>query len=524
MLLFFRFMLSFICCIPYACIMACDEKEPLPDGVPPLSILMSFPKTETDSSINMQYEYDDADIHNLLLLRLQEEGIGLSGEVVLMPPLENSGNQIVQQLCKEREPYRERLLSGESFSAERIILVPINLNNFHWVGLAIKLDARNDPVRVQYIDSLAGDISVEIGNFIKDVYGKSVYIDSPVILRQIDDASSGVLTVENLVRAAQNICFYEIADGELIGQIRFLHANLLRRFMPEVRFDLKQAMGIDSWRLGKLLERSYRWQKRDMSLYFFKKGKVVLVLGMSSAGKSSLVNCITSEYKEDDLVVTGSDAILKEVGDYVKDYDDLLRMAHKFCNSFMVENLDQGKTIVGDVVAAFPFLYALERNFIRCRVYIVAMYCSPRVLSDRIMNRNRISIAGSMDDIRLFFPFHQYQEMYEPTYSGLNGKIVVEKEDFMGVDFFNECRELFKGCKISEEVRDNVLQVLQGKEEFQRPYLRKILSWFESVGRSKVHLVPRGHVDFLIDTTRMSPRQILGLLGPLFGLNDFNYL
>lgn len=272
------------------------------------------------NDVNMYYEYDDVDINVLLLLRAQEEGLDLDG-IILMPPLDNTGSQIAEQLQEENMRYRERVLAGEEPVA-RTILIPVNLYNIrHWVGLVIKLDTQNRVLQIQYIDPLGNStfeesIPEKIREALRTLYGE-VHIDNVLLLRQTDGAACGVLTVENLVRAAQGHIDTEVAHENLTRQIRNHHIDLLDRYRPDLRtnnvFALSMAGQLRdlcfitdgeriSTRLDKLLALD-GFKPCFLGAHYIQhnslptKYLLIGVEGPSLSGKSYLTNSLTSKLK-----------------------------------------------------------------------------------------------------------------------------------------------------------------------------------------------------------------------------------
>src|SRR3990170_5787795 len=205
---------------------------------------------------NMNYEYEDQDIDALILLRAQEVGLDLS-RTVLLAPLDNMTDQLEIQLMDELERNRE--------IGARIILVPINLNNIHWVGLVVRLNEENQVVRIQYIDPRGESTSeegipAEIKMALEVVYKRRMYIENLLLLRQTDGTACGALTVENLLRIAQGSVDTEIVHEETTRRIRNHHINLLEQFRPDLQFNYRQKNNISSRQNIKRFILSFRAQ------------------------------------------------------------------------------------------------------------------------------------------------------------------------------------------------------------------------------------------------------------------------
>jgi len=234
---------------------------------------------------NMNYEYEDQDIDALILLRAQEVGLDLS-RTVLLAPLDNMTDQLEIQLMDELERNRE--------IGARIILVPINLNNIHWVGLVVRLNEENQVVRIQYIDPRGESTSeegipAEIKMALEVVYKRRMYIENLLLLRQTDGTACGALTVENLLRIAQGSVDTEIVHEETTRRIRNHHINLLEQFRPDLQFNYRQKNNISSRQNIKRFILSFRAQLADSTFWEYLPGRLLLFFGTCCAGKSSII-------------------------------------------------------------------------------------------------------------------------------------------------------------------------------------------------------------------------------------------
>ncbi|CAL7960841.1 Adenylate kinase (modular protein) [Gammaproteobacteria bacterium] len=262
--------------------------------------------------VNMHYEYNDVDVNTLLLLRAQEVGLDLT-ETVLMPPLDNMGDQIVEQLREERSRYREHVLTREREPRARTILIPVNLNNIHWVGLVVRLDEHDIVSRIQYIDPSGSILSEdfipdEIRRSLRIVYGDRIYIENLALLRQTDEAACGVLTIENLIRAAQRLFDTEVVYEEQTRLLRGHHIYLLEQFRPDLQFNFRQENDTNEWGTQKIINLSLLAQFGDMQLYdspvvgllslFSDVSAIpnIVMLGKSGAGKGTLSKELADKY------------------------------------------------------------------------------------------------------------------------------------------------------------------------------------------------------------------------------------
>ncbi|MHB9148199.1 MAG: hypothetical protein ACYC2U_07470 [Candidatus Amoebophilus sp.] len=106
--------------------------------------------------INNEYQYEDIDIQAILGARVenitessfeyQEKSVHILAAVDNIIP-----GQLQHRLEEERlEEERQSNRGG------RVLLIPCNLGNSHWVGILIEIDAAQQVVRAAYIDSLEG--------------------------------------------------------------------------------------------------------------------------------------------------------------------------------------------------------------------------------------------------------------------------------------------------------------------------------------------------------------------------------
>ena len=145
---------------------------------------------EANSQIgNISYWYDDADIRNVIRNRL--------GDSVYIAPAVPSNNELI------RDAAAAALLEAQT---GKPALIPVNLNNNHWTGIAIrrKLDGN---IIVFYNDSFGtpiGGVSTQSGQYIeaiKKILPTAEIVDLRVH-QQNDGSSCGAFTAENLIALA----------------------------------------------------------------------------------------------------------------------------------------------------------------------------------------------------------------------------------------------------------------------------------------------------------------------------------
>jgi hypothetical protein len=172
------------------------------------------------------YLYDDAEINALLTHRIAQEK-GREGQrelfrsVVIMPALlvrDGAQSPSTRQVRVELFVDQLRTRIGE----EGAILLPINLNENHWVGLVIRLDNQGRAVRIQYIDPRGVDLLIpsELAEGLELVYGNEITIERVVFLLQAADdrVSCGPLIVENLIRAVINSTIVGESEVATVGE------------------------------------------------------------------------------------------------------------------------------------------------------------------------------------------------------------------------------------------------------------------------------------------------------------------
>lgn len=402
-------------------------------------------------AVNMQYKYDEKDMNALLPLRALEAGLDLD-KTILMPPLPNIENRIEEHLREEKAHYRKMVLKGEIEPIVRTILIPINLNKIHWVGLIIRLDEDSKALRIQYIDSLGSSIfndaiPNEIQKSLKKVYGAAVRIENLMFLRQTDGMADGALTVENLIRAIQKNIAIEIIYEESTNLIRNHHINLLERSRPDLHFNIKQRNSINA----------YSMNKNAPAFQQSLPGRVISLLGTSTAGKTSIVEYIKNKarLKNKDLTITSTDSMttLHRLYAYLLHSPDKLNLLHRFftneeilvgidnpssafdltnkatitekeridiqlifdelrankkeimqrfysysefpyfCSLSFLPALISGKTVIVDTVVANPishvnFFQAMTKQVLHHRMDVIIIYCPPKQLMERLYNRN----------------------------------------------------------------------------------------------------------------------------------------
>ena len=150
---------------------------------------MVFASRVNPQIANISYWYDDNDIRAVIKNRL--------GDSVYIAPAVPNNSELI------RDAAAAALLEAQ---AGRPALIPVNLNNNHWTGIAIRAKADGNII-VFYNDSFGtpvGGVGSESGQYIEAI--KTILPTSEIVdLRvhqQNDGSSCGAFTAENLIALA----------------------------------------------------------------------------------------------------------------------------------------------------------------------------------------------------------------------------------------------------------------------------------------------------------------------------------
>lgn len=187
------------------------------------AVLNSYTAEANSQIANISYWYDDSDIRNVIRNRL--------GDSVYIAPAVPSNTELIKDVVAAA------LLEAQ---AGKPALIPVNLSNNHWTGIAIrrKLDGN---IIVFYNDSFGtpiGGVNSESGQYIeaiKKILPTSEIVDLKVH-QQNDGSSCGAFTAENLIALAglSQVNLTPEAARELLGKIndartiRILHLGSLQ--------------------------------------------------------------------------------------------------------------------------------------------------------------------------------------------------------------------------------------------------------------------------------------------------------
>jgi hypothetical protein len=174
-------------------------------------------------TVNEDYQYEDNDIQAILSTRIrqifQERPERLLKPIQLLAAADNIlGSQLKTRLEQARGIHQR----------ERIVLIPYNLGNAHWVGILLEFDANEHIQRAQYFDSLSYSTHLpeNIARELREVY--PVDLKASVLLSQTDYTSCGAYMIENLLLAILN----EHPPIVSANDIRALHLEALKQHNP----------------------------------------------------------------------------------------------------------------------------------------------------------------------------------------------------------------------------------------------------------------------------------------------------
>lgn len=315
---------------------------------------------------------------------------------------------------------------------------------------------------------------------------------------------------------------------------------------------------------------------RDNIFYKYVKGTVFFVVGTSSAGKSSIIKNL-SKYipraKKEKFIMSGYDDLNKTLGlrymrkfmgrlNFISQEDlwycllaaqtmprksiveqldiDLIFKKHQqlllsdewnntirqlsscpyseedefsFAENLM-RNIVNGKNIILDVVKFMPFLFSLENNFIRCNIHNIYVYARPHALIQHTIQRLQKSLlTADKREMRLFFPYDQYMEIYLSTHFN-TGLCLTKKE--MSSDFTGVLHSIIKNSGLSDPEKKHLITLLKEGENMGKPWRDRIISeWFPG-DTEVIYLKPKClKVDLLLDTSILSTSKAISAILPI---------
>ncbi|MEI6791201.1 MAG: Ulp1 family isopeptidase [Myxococcaceae bacterium] len=183
--------------------------------------------------IQVEDWYDDQQVNNALIARLEEEGLLNNLGVQMLAPVGGTteGHQIQMQLQANFD-------QNHGLAINRIVLLPYNLGNNHWVALVIRIEAGQ--VFVTYLDTLVPNATLPdfIQNELHQVYPE-FQITTLEGYQQCDGTSCGPFMVENMVQlaiqfAGQKPVFQTKDAAEIRRHHQALQGQILEHVSPAV--------------------------------------------------------------------------------------------------------------------------------------------------------------------------------------------------------------------------------------------------------------------------------------------------
>ena len=309
----------------------------------------------------------------------------------------------------------------------------------------------------------------------------------------------------------------------------------------------------------------------DNRFFKYVSGRIIYLLGTSSAGKTSIINELKKQHAEtQNLLYTGNDDIWSdflyeiapvsfkgkinpidlvycvntiffnlrqgELQDFfendkvlkrnkqllqTKEWLDFIDMDVNTVNSMFRKYLDHvmlnvidGKTIILDAISLEETNYLLESKFIRCQTIFVSVYSPPLTTLSHILKRNSASFeSGDLEDLRLFFPFEQYYKLYIP--SSTKTDFVMKKSDLLAISFKNSILSVMTtSTNISSWMKMKTASIVEKNEIIENKYFDRIFSeWFCLT--DKIFLKTVIASDILLDTSILHPKESARLISSI---------
>jgi hypothetical protein len=192
-----------------------------------------------DIDVNAAYQYEDVDMYRILEAEVANYRLQ---DVDIVPP---ASNMHAGELQTRLTAFSEYPGVGQPV---RTLLVPFNIGNYHWVGIAIVLTRRQmtPSAIVRYVDPLQNlrGIPPQVLAEIHAVFPGAKLEDASGLL-QSDGTSCGPLTIENLLLQARlRAPLHDVlTDRTATDRLRERHARLLALTHPEAAFRERQRSG-----------------------------------------------------------------------------------------------------------------------------------------------------------------------------------------------------------------------------------------------------------------------------------------
>lgn len=308
-------------------------------------------------------------------------------------------------------------------------------------------------------------------------------------------------------------------------------------------------------------------------------GSICLLIGTSSAGKSSILSYLNQEAiksaQQDRFLFTGEDlsyldgivSVVRKIapsglkgqletmdsdhlfqcfftslGEFVcgselmRKYDEilssnawaLLKKKWLTVEKIFEENLEKiryertisalkkGYTILDDVACIPLYLRMMFSNFMVCKINTVVVYCSPERLLERVIYRNAKDVLHPNKELRLFFPFNYFKQLYVPTDD--SNAIAISKSSIESISFEKSMRSLINAIPDGYLSADRKMlqEMISNGESFQFSHRQYILDqWFKSADTA--YITPAFPYDLILDNGIYSLEQICKIMKPILG-------
>lgn len=182
-----------------------------------------------------------------------------------------------------------------------------------------------------------------------------------------------------------------------------------------------------------------------------------------------------------------------------------------------IHALKKGYTIVDDVACIPLYLRIMLSNLMVCNINTIVIYCSPEKLLERIIYRNAKDFLHPNKEMRLFFPFHYFRQLYVPS-NDLTA-IPVSKSSIKSISFERSIKPYIEAIPKGHLSADqNTLQkMITNWNVFQSPHRHYILThWFKN--SDTTHITPAFPYDLILDNGKYSLEQICTIIKPILGI------
>ncbi|CAF4787087.1 unnamed protein product, partial [Rotaria sp. Silwood2] len=148
----------------------------------------------SEDTEHIQCNYNN--IQELLRVELKKSPERYSKPIYILPDIDDNVEcQLEQELLNESKCNTEN----------RIILIPYRLENSHWIGILIELQAAKQIIRAEYIDPVnrSSFVPDRLQKQLAKVYPSAV-LQTKDLLKHNDRTHSAKLTIKNLLAAVEN--------------------------------------------------------------------------------------------------------------------------------------------------------------------------------------------------------------------------------------------------------------------------------------------------------------------------------